>query len=108
MKLILFSLVLLLAQQHVSMERVNSISTKVNSCLTCGMIEGLGYITVKVLRVLSNVMMMMMIDDDRCVAVLTVVSPGVWTVMVSTGSRDKLTSSRESKYNSDRNCGGLS
>ena len=106
MKLILFSLVLLLAQQHVSMERVNSISTKVNSCLTCGMIEGLGYITVKVLRVLSNVMMM--INDDRCVAVLTVVSPGVWTVMVSTGSRDKLTSSRESKYNSDHNSGALS
>ena len=106
MKLILFSLVLLLAQQRVSMERVNSISTKVNSCLTCGMIEGLGYITVKVLRVLD--VMMMMIDDDRCVAVLTVVSPGVWTVMVSTGSRDKLTSSRESKYNSDHNSGALS
>ena len=106
MKLILFSLVLLLAQQHVSMERVNSISTKVNSCLTCGMIEGLGYITVKVLSVLSSVMMM--IDGDRCVAVLTVVSPGVWTVMVSTGSRDKLTSSRESKYNSDHNSGALS
>ena len=32
----------------VQAERVNSIAAKVSDCLFCGMVEGVGYLTVKV------------------------------------------------------------
>ena len=88
----------ILFMSSVSGERVNSITTKVNSCLTCGMIEGLGYITVKVS---SSYFMVTMSDPalSRCVAAPTAVCPGVWIVMASTGCQANRTSSRERKYN---------
>ena len=56
MRVLLCLVAAILFMGNVSGERVNSITTKVNSCLTCGMIEGLGYITVKVLPSIIIVM----------------------------------------------------
>ena len=45
---LLTSLLVLASLACLRAERINSISTKTSDCLFCGMVEGVGYLTVKV------------------------------------------------------------
>merc|ERR1719189_2960736 len=45
---LLVSLLVLSSLACLRAERINSISTKTSDCLFCGMVEGVGYLTVKV------------------------------------------------------------
>ena len=45
---LLLSLLVLSSLACLRAERINSISTKTSDCLFCGMVEGVGYLTVKV------------------------------------------------------------
>ena len=48
MKVALFSVFLVCLGSLAAGESINSISTHTNSCLFCGMVEGVGYLTAKV------------------------------------------------------------
>ena len=48
MKVALLSVFLVCLASLAAGETINSISTHTNSCLFCGMVEGVGYLTAKV------------------------------------------------------------
>ena len=48
MKVALLSVFLVFLASLAAGETINSISTHTNSCLFCGMVEGVGYLTAKV------------------------------------------------------------
>ena len=54
MKVALLSTFLVCLASLASGETINSLSTHTNSCLFCGMVEGVGYLTAKVRQMSQN------------------------------------------------------
>ena len=107
---LLTSLFLLSSLASLQAERINSIVTKTSDCLFCGMVEGVGYLTVKVSRngevqqTFSKVNVYNVPLYLRCVVALTVVCLAVWTVTgVSTGCPELLTPSRDQSQSVSQN-----
>ena len=46
---LVFSTLCLLLVEQSSAEMINSIATHTSDCIFCGMVEGVGYLTVKVI-----------------------------------------------------------
>ena len=55
MKVALLSTFLVCLASLAAGETINSLSTHTNSCLFCGMVEGVGYLTAKVRAEIANI-----------------------------------------------------
>ena len=95
MKVALLSVFLVCLASLAAGETINSISTHTNSCLFCGMVEGVGYLTAKV-RELRRIKYQRLDECFRFVAAQTAVCQGasMMTAML-TGFRAKLIPSPE-------------
>ena len=66
MKVALLSVFLVCLASLAAGETINSLSTHTNSCLFCGMVEGVGYITAKVRQMIENTRVLKMISSQVC------------------------------------------
>ena len=96
MKVALISTFLVCLASLSTGETINSLSTHTNSCLFCGMVEGVGYLTAKVRAEANDSEYQGLNDYFRFVAAQTAACQGasMMTVML-TGFQDRLTLSPE-------------
>ena len=96
MKVALISTFLVCLASLSTGETINSLSTHTNSCLFCGMVEGVGYLTAKVRAEANDSEYQGLNDYFRFVAVQIAACQGasMMTAML-TGFQDRLTLSPE-------------